>query len=405
LGGTTFDAGLIAAGLLPVNKEPDFAGHRLRLPMVSVDSIGAGTGTVIHVDKETKRITLGPESAGSAIGTSYKYPDVTIGDIDVILGFVNPDYFLGGKVKLDKEKAFRMLQDRLAKPLGQDLYDVSSKVLGLLHSQMCDHLSSMLLSKGLNPAEFILLAYGGSGPLHVWGLERGLTLGGVLMVPWAAAFSAFGCVAAEYFHRYDKAVNFFLTPDMANDIKLYQGTTLSSAWQELEKQGYDELEREGISRQQVHFRYGISARYIGQMASWEAPVAKGRIQTVEDVDNIIGSFERVYSTTYPAAARTPEAGYQITEVYLEATADKIRPTVPRYPLKGKKAPLRANKGKRHVYLDGKWIEFDIWEMDLLDAGNTVDGPAIVEHPMTTLVIPPENYVELDQYKFISYKRK
>ena len=405
LGGTTFDAGLIAGGLLPVNKSPDFAGHRLRLPMVSIDSIGAGTGTVIHVDEVTKRIVLGPESAGSAVGTCYTYPDITIGDIDLILGFLSKDYFLGGKVKLNKASALQMLDDRLAKPLGQDVYEVSSKVLDLLHSQMCDHLSSMLLSKGLNPAEFTLLTYGGSGPLHLWGLERGLDIGGVLAVPWAAAFSAFGCAAAEYFHRYDKAVTFFLTPDMTDDIKMYQGMGLSAAWQELEELGYQELEKEGIPREKVRFRHGISARYLGQMSAWEAPVDKGRVESVEDLNRVIGSFEKVYTTIYPVAARFPEAGYQITEVYVEAIGDKIRPMIPKYALKDKKAPQRASKGQRDAYMDGKWMKFDVWEMDLLEAGNRIDGPAIIEHPMTTLVVAPENYVDFDEFRFIRYMKK
>jgi len=405
LGGTTFDAGLIAGGLLPVNKSPDFAGHRLRLPMVSIDSIGAGTGTVIHVDEVTKRIVLGPESAGSAVGTCYTYPDITIGDIDLILGFLSEDYFLGGKVKLNKASALQQLDDRLAKPLGQDVYEVSSKVLDLLHSQMCDHLSSMLLSKGLNPAEFTLLTYGGSGPLHLWGLERSLDIGGVLAVPWAAAFSAFGCAAAEYFHRYDKAVTFFLTPDMTDDIKMYQGMGLSAAWQELEELGYQELEKEGIPREKVHFRHGISARYLGQMSAWEAPVDKGRVESVEDLDGVIGSFEKVYTTIYPVAARFPEAGYQITEVYVEAIGDKIRPVIPKYALKDKKASQRASKGQRDAYMDGKWMKFDVWEMDLLEAGNRIDGPAIIEHPMTTLVVAPENYVYFDEFRFIRYMKK
>jgi len=405
LGGTTFDAGLIAAGLLPVNKEPDFAGHRLRLPMVSIDSIGAGTGTRIHVDEVTKRIVLGPESAGSAVGTCYKYPDITIGDIDLILGYLSEDYFLGGKVKLNKAVAREMLEERLAKPLGQPLYEVSSKVLELLHSQMCDHLSSMLLSKGLNPAEFTMLAYGGSGPLHLWGLDRGLKMGKCMAMTWAAAFSAFGCAAAEYFHRYDKSVTFFCTPDMTDDIKMYQGMGLSAAWQELEEKGYEDLEREGIAREKVHFRYGISCRYIGQMSAWEAPVVKGRIESVADLDAVLASFEKVYTTIYPVAARFPEAGYQITEVFVEAIGDKVKPVISRYELVGKTPPQKASKGQREAYMDGVWQPFDVWEMDLLEAGNRVDGPAIIEHPMTTLVIPPQNYVEFDEHKFIHYLPK
>jgi N-methylhydantoinase A len=405
LGGTTFDAGLIAAGLIPVKKQPDFAGHQLRLPMVAIDSIGAGTGTVIHVDEASRRITLGPESAGSDVGTSYIYPDITIGDIDLILGYLNPDYFLGGKVKLNKERALEMLQERLAKPLGQDVYEISSRVLDLLHSEMCDHISAMMLSKGLNPAEFTLMAYGGSGPLHVWGLERVLTLGKVMMVPWAAAFSAFGCAAAEYFHRYEKAVTFFEAPEMEEGARIYMGMVLSEVWQELEERAYEEMEAEGIPRKEVRFRHWISARYIGQLSTWEAPVEKGRVESIEDFYKVIDSFERVYTTIYPVAARFPDTGYQITEVSVEAIADKIRPVIPKYALKDKKPPKEAYKGRRDAYMDGKWLPFDLWEMDLLEAGNRIDGPAIIEHTMTTLVIPPENYVEFDEHKFIWYRRK
>jgi len=405
LGGTTFDAGLIAGGLLPVNKSPDFAGHRLRLPMVCIDSIGAGTGTEIHVDGATKRITLGPISAGSAVGTCYTHPDITVGDIDLILGYLNEDYFLGGKAKLNKEKALKMLEERMAKPLGQDIYEVSSKVLDLLHSDMCGHIHGMLLSKGLNPAEFTMLVYGGSGPLHAWGLDRGLSMGQLIMVPWAAAFSAFGVAAAEYFHRYDKAVTFFLTPDMTNDIKAMQGGVLSMTWQELEERGYAELEAEGISRDAVTFRHGMSCRYIGQLSNWEVPVGIGRPQTAEDVDKIIDAFEKYYVSIYPSGARYPEAGYQITEVYVEAVVQKTRPVMTTYPLQGKEPPQAASKGKRQAYMDGQWSDFDIWEMDLLEAGNRIDGPAIIEHTMTTMVIPPQNYVEFDEHKFIRYLKK
>ena len=405
LGGTTFDAGLIVKGLLPVNKSPDFAGHRLRLPMVNIDSIGAGTGTVIHVDESTKRVILGPESAGSKVGTCYEYPEITIGDIDLILGYLNEDYFLGGKAKLNREKALEMLTERLAKPLEQDIYEISSKVLDLLHSQMADHLNRMLLSKGLNPAEFPLLVFGGSGPLHAWGLERNIPVGQVVMLPWAAAFSAFGVASAEYFHRYDKAVTFFLTPDMTDDIRLMQGGMLSMTWQELEEKGYTELGAEGISRDDVTFRYGISCRYIGQMSEWEVPVEVGRANTTEELDSIIGAFEKYYTRIYPAGARYPEAGYQITEIYVEAVARKQKPVIPTYPLSDKEPPAEASKGQRQAYMDGQWQTFDIWEMDYLKAGNRIDGPAIIEHPMTTLVIPPQNYIDMDEHLFIRYKRK
>jgi len=404
LGGTTFDMGLITKGMLPINMEPSFYGHKLSLPMLAIDSVGAGTGTVVHVDEQLKLIHLGPESAGSDVGTCYRYPDITIGDIDLILGYLNPDYFLGGAVKLNKQAALEALEERLARPLGQELYDVSGKVLDLLHTGMKNHLTSTLLSKGLNSADYTLIAYGGSGPLHMWGLVEDMDLAGVVTCPWAAAFSAYGVAAADYFHRYQKSVLCVLPAGMPGEVWLYMAQGLNAAWQELKERAYQELESEGYSREKVSFKYGIYARYLGQMVSWEAPVEKSTVETPEDVQNLINAFEKAYTTIYPAAARMPEMGYAITAVYCEAIVERIKPAIARYPLKGAKPPENAYKGQRDVYHRG-WMKFDIWEMDRLEAGNRIDGPAIIEHPMTTLVVPPENYVEFDEHKLISYRRK
>ena len=404
LGGTTFDMGLITKGTLPINMEPNFHGHKLSLPMLSIDSIGAGTGTVVHVDEQLKLIKLGPESAGADIGTCYRYPDITIGDIDLILGYINPDYFLGGAVKLNKEAALTTLEERLAKPLGQELYDVSGKVLELLHTGMKNHLTSTLLSKGLSSSDYTLIAYGGSGPLHMWGLVEDMNLAGIVTCPWAAAFSAYGVAAADYFHRYQKSVMCVLPAGQPGEVLLYMCMGLNAAWQELKERAYQELEKEGYSREKVTFKYGIYARYLGQMVSWEAPVAKSTVETPEDVQSLIAAFEKAYTTIYPVAARMPEMGYAITAVYCEAMVDRIKPAIAKYPLRGERPPQNAHKGQREVY-HRKWTKFDIWEMDLLEAGNRVDGPAIIEHPMTTLVIPPENYVEFDEHKLIWYRRR
>ncbi len=405
LGCTTCDVGFIAGGQLPIDKEPFFSGHRLRMPMVSIDSIGAGTSHVVHVDRETKRITIGPESVRAALGTCWKADAVTIGDIDLALLLLNPDYYLGGTVKVDRLRALKELEEQVAKPLGQELFSVSSKILDLLHGKVADHINGILLSKGLSPADFTLLVYGAAGPLHLWGLERAIKFDKVLIVPWAAVFSAFGVASADYFHRYDKSVNVFFTPGMTETPKLAEGEVLSQAFEELERRGYEELAAEKFSKDKVSFRYGMSARYVGQIFSWEVPLGTGRARTLADVEDIIASFEKTYTTIYPVAARYPEVGYQITEVYVEAVAKTVKPLIPSYSLQGKVPPKKAHKGQRQAYMDGKWQDFDLWEMDSLDAGNRIDGPAIIEHPMTTLIIPPTNYVEFDERKFVWYKRK
>ncbi|MDD5702769.1 MAG: hydantoinase/oxoprolinase family protein [Dehalococcoidales bacterium] len=405
LGCTTCDVGLITGGLYAIDKEPFFANHRLRMPMVSIDSIGAGTSHVVHADAETKKINIGPESVRAALGTCWQASKVTIGDIDIALKMINPDYYLGGTVEISRERALKELEEQIAKPLGQELYQVSSKILDLLHGKVVDHINGILMAKGLEPSDFTLLVYGAAGPLHLWGVERSIKFGKVLIVPWSAVFSAFGVASADYFHRYDRSVNLYFTPKMTEEEKLAQGNVINQAFREMEQQGYDELIAEKFTKDQVSFKYGMSARYVGQIFSWEVPLATGEVKSLADVDTVIDSFEKAYSAIYPAAARYPEIGYQVTDLYVEAVGETVKPVIQTYPLQGKTPPKEAYKGQREAYMDGKWQKFDLWEMELLDAGNVIEGPAIVEHPMTTLLIPSTNYVELDERKFIWYKRK
>jgi len=164
-----------------------------------------------------------------------------------------------------------------------------------------------------------------------------------MAVPWAAAFSAFGCAAAEYFHRYDKAVTFFLTPDMEEAIKMYQGMGLSAAWQELEERGYEELEKEGIPGT----RFTSGTEYLAGTLDKCPPGgsgAEGPSRVNRRPERRVDSFERVYTTIYPAAARFPEAGYQITEVYVEAVAEKIKPVLPKHTLGESSRPGKPPKG-------------------------------------------------------------
>jgi acetone carboxylase, beta subunit len=405
LGCTTCDVGLIAGGLLPVNKEPEFSGHRLRMPMIAIDSIGAGCSHVVHVEPATKRITIGPDSVRDALGTMYTSKEITIGDIDMVLRYLDPNYYLGGTIKINRDRAEEELTKRVAKPLGQDVYSVSSKILDLLHGKVADHIGGVLLSRGLNPAEFTLLVYGAAGPTHLWGLARAMDFAEVVVTPWAAVFSAFGVCAADYFHRYDKAVTFFLTPGMDDATKLYMGSAISQAWERMEERGLAELVAEGVPKEDVTFRHGFTCRYIGQLSGWEVPSTQSRVSSLSDLEKIVAEFEAAYTNIYPAGARYTESGYQITEVYVEAVAKKAKPIIPTFEVKGKEAPKKAYKGQREAYMDGGWMKFNLWEQDLLEAGNRIDGPAIIEHTMTTMVIPPQNYVELDNHKFMRYRKK
>jgi N-methylhydantoinase A len=404
LGGTTFECGMLVDGDLPLTNNSNFSRHRLNMPMIKLDSVGAGTGTVIRVDPKVKRILLGPESAGYRVGVCYKYPDITISDVNLALGTLSADNFLGGKVKLDRDKAIRLLDERLAKPLGMNVFDACYGVLDLQHSMLQEFMSDTIAAKGYDPEEYTMLVYGGSGPLHMWGMEGHVKFKSICTVPWAAAFSAYGAATADYFHHYEKGVNCPFLHELSEDQTLQIASSMNKAWEELEKQAYDELKEEGFAAKDVTLSYGIQARYVGQLfSSWSAPVAKGRVTSLKDVDAICQAFENVYLKTYPHAARHPESGYLITAVYLDAAVPKVKPVVQKYKVGPKQPPKEALKGTRQVYWNRKWTESKIWDMDKLHAGVRVDGPAVIEHSMTTLPIPPGRHVTFDEHRVIWYQ--
>ncbi|MBI2877442.1 MAG: hydantoinase/oxoprolinase family protein [Candidatus Tectomicrobia bacterium] len=403
MGGTSFDVGLIVEGKIGIKKDPDFARRRLALPMVNLDSIGAGAGMVVRVDEKYRIVTLGPESAGSRVGVCLDYPEPTVSDVNVALGYLNPDNFLGGKIKLDRDKAIRVLEERVARPLDTDLFKAGSGILDLIHSKMKDHIYYSLLARGYNPADYLLLIYGGSGPLHLWGICEGVPFGGVMTVPWAAAFSAFGISCADFVHRYHQGIAAMLKSAAEDPKKMAVGEGINAAWAELEAKARREFDNfMGISPEEISFTYGGYGKYIGQIEYIEFSASIDRIRSPQDLERLAQDFEKAYTTVYPAAARYPEAGYFFNELYVEARAEKRKPVLTRHPLQGR-TPSQGYKGTREVFHRDRWQTFDIWEMEQLAAGNVVEGPAVIEHPMTTLVVPGGKRVELDAYRFIWYQ--
>ncbi|MBY6269696.1 MAG: hydantoinase, partial [Parageobacillus thermoglucosidasius] len=139
------------------------------------------------------------------------------------------------------------------------------------------------------------------------------------------------------------------------------------------------------------------------LESFDTPLTFGHVHTADDIDRLTEAFENVYTKIYPEGARFLEAGYAITEVYVQAVAPKPVPVIREYDLEGVKPADSAYISTREVYHKGKWELFTVWEMSELRAGNVVKGPAIIQDPMTTVVIPPGKEVALDQFRFLHYR--
>lgn len=401
MGGTSFDVGLLVDGRMGIAKSADIAGHRLALPMVELDSVGSGAGSVVWVD-EYKRLHVGPESAGAKVGICFEYDRLTVTDINVALGYVDPDYFLGGQVKLDRDAALKALREAVAEPLGLDVYTAGAGVLEIINTEMNDLLRTMVAAKGYDTHDFTMLYYGGAGPVHMYGFAEGIEFKDVITMPWAAGFSAFGAACAEYMHRYDRGSRVLIQHNAGDTDLSAAAQDINGAWRALEAEARDEMAAEGVDVSKLEFRYSVSARYIGQIESFNTALPSGRMDGPEDVRNMIQAFEDMYAKVYPEGAKFSGAGYSLTEVSVEAIAPKPQPKLMQHELSGAEPSAEAFVGERDVFHKDAWVSFKVYEMAELQPGNRVDGPAIIRDPMTTVVIPPARAMSLDAFKILHY---
>lgn len=406
MGGTSFDIGAITRGVIPIENEPTLARFKLNLPTISMESIGAGAGTIIKIDPLTKKVSLGPESAGSwpgPVAFDQGGTEPTVCDCDVIMGRLNPDYFLGGKVKLNVEKATQVFKEKVADPLGVDVYEAAEGMANLLEMDAKDSMSQMISARAVDPAEYSLMAYGGSGPLHMAEYSRGFGFKSILTFPFAAAFSAFGCTTADYLRRYSRSVQLTLPPEADAEHRTSVAEKMNEIWDGLRRDAVSEMADEGHDKDDVELQMFAMMRYTGQLEDVEVPLQITRVTSDGDLDTIVQEFDDLYAAINRSVAQYREAGHSITELGLIAKVDKIKPKLVRQPLHDPEPSGDAFKGTRDMYYNGRWQDARLWEMDLLRPGNRIAGPAVVEHPATTLVIPEGDHVWVDEWTIIHYE--
>ncbi|MGE0238457.1 MAG: hydantoinase/oxoprolinase family protein [Parvibaculaceae bacterium] len=404
MGGTSFDMGVITRGQTRIENEPLMDRFKLNVPTLHLDTIGAGAGMILKVDPLTRKVSLGPESAGSDPGPicfDKGGTEPTIADCDAILGRLNPDYFLGGKVKLKVDKARQAFKQKCADVLGVGLEEAAEGMINMLEADANNALRRVISGQGIHPSEFTLLSYGGSGPLHLAGCSRGIGFRDIITFQFAAAFSAFGCTTADYMRRHSVSTQIDIAAK-ADDAALEAfGTRVSTVWADLTKAAVEEMIADGHRREKISTTPFLMMRYTGQLEDVEVMAPIAAVATADDMRRIIAEFETVYAKVNHRVSRYGEAGFSITELGLIATADKVKPVLVKRSM-GKSDPAAAHKGVREAYIGGRWHKADLYEMDLLQPGHEVVGPAIIEHPATTLVVHPKDRVTVDEWTLLHY---
>jgi len=407
VGGTSFDLGVITDGYYTMETEPILARRLLNFPMISMESIGAGTGTFLEVDPTSERLELSEQSAGSDIGVCYLDSNVnrpTITDCSLIMGILNPDNFLGGNLDLDKDLALQEIENQLAGPLRSDPYETAEGAIDIMETRMKDKINAVVFGRGYSTADYTLLSYGGGGPVHVAGYCGDLEFDDIIVPAWAAAFSAFGCACGDYSYRYNASANTTIPPDVESSAEAI-AEELNEVWNDTRQEAIDQFQDDGYDEDDIEFEYRARMQYVGQVEDIEINYQKGNIKDSSDLRELINTFETQFGEVFSRAATMPENGYQITQVAtIGKLSDVAKPTIPSEPVKGGEPTNAAHKETRGVYWSGKWQDADVWDMDELQAGNEIEGLSIIEHPMTTYVIPPKYETYLDEHRLFHLKK-
>ena len=402
VGGTTFDVGLILGGKPQMAMEPSVGQYPLAVPMVEVTSIGAGGGSICWVD-DHQIMHVGPDSAAASPGPACYDKggtEPTVTDANLILGYLDPDYFLGGGMRLNKDKALEAVEVKLARPLKLDPVEAAAGVYDIVNANMANAIRILTVQRGHDPREMVVFAYGGAGPIHA--VEYGTDLNVPLIVVPATAsiFSAYGATRMEILHKYE------LSRKMGSPLDLKE---VSEIFAELEEKAQQDLEKDGVEKSSRLLRREIDMRFVLQVHEVSVPVPLKKL-THADMDQLGRHFVQLYEKIYGKGTALPHAGMEAVRFRVDGIGK-----IPKSPLKlqrpGASSAKQAVKGTRKVYFrnvnrgrkqvasarSGRLIATTVFDGLLLKPGNRIEGPAIVEYPTTTVVIPPSRSAKVDGY--------
>ncbi|EMG84651.1 hydantoinase/oxoprolinase [Helicobacter pylori GAM245Ai] len=406
IGGTSFDMALIVKSNFNIASDPDMARLVLSLPLVAMDSVGAGAGSFVRIDPHSRSVKLGPDSAGYRVGTCWKdsgLDTVSVTDCHIVLGYLNPDNFLGGLIKLDANRAKKHIKEQIADPLGISVEDAAAGVIELLDLELKEYLRSNISAKGYSPSDFACFSYGGAGPVHTYGYTEGLGFKDVVVPAWAAGFSAFGCACADFEYRYDKSVDIAIPQYSSDESKIEACKIIQDAWDELTLKVIEEFKINGFSEKDVILRPGYRMQYMGQLNDLEITSPVSKAASVADWEEIVKEYEKTYARVYSESACSPELGFSVTGVIMRGVVATQKPVIPVEKEHGATPPKEAKVGVRKFYRHKQWVDADVWHMEKLLPGNEVIGPAIVEADSTTFVIPKGFATRLDKHRLFHLK--
>ena len=393
VGGTTFLVGLVVDGE-PVRASSTIINHHpINVPTLEVHAIGSGGGAIAWVDPGGN-LQIGPHSAQAVPGPAcYGQGGIepTNADANLVLGILPEHGLLGGRKPLDKDLAREAIHTKIAEPLGLSIEDAAAAIYAVQNAQTGDLLRKTVVEAGHDPRDFVLYAFGGAGPAHCAAYAREVGVREVI-VPLgqvASAFSAYGLASS----------NIVLAAELSDPAAMpLDPARAERNFAQLESQVLEQLNRQGLTFTGVEIEREVDMRYTMQLAEVATAVPAGSLDAA-GIHAASDLFEQRYAELYGKDSGFREAGIQAITYRVRATGLlPFSPTLPEVKSADSADPTPAHIGTRKVCLDGRigYVDTDVYDYSKLLAGHVLHGPAIIEVPTTTVVVPHDTTGTVDR---------
>jgi len=397
MGGTSCDVALIHQGNPVVTTQGKINLRPIALPMLDIHTVSAGGGTIARIDA-VGGLQVGPDSAGADPGpVCYDRggENITVTDANMVCGVLDPNHFLGGRMKLDKEKAQRVLQEKIAKPLQLDLLEAADGVLKIIDAKMEEAIKAVSSARGYDIRDFTLVAFGGGGPMHAGRMALDLGIPAVLVPLTPGVHSALGLLMSDVKHDYVRSKLAGL-----DDLDL---TEINHMFHQLIERAKADLASEGFSEEEIKIEPYLDLRYAGQGYELTVPCSMPPL-TKHDLLMMRQRFDIMHEQNSGHKAESEP----VELVSLRLISLGLVPQAKLSPGKVTGRKVEETKlGERKVYFGKEHGELvtQVYNRDLFEPGHRIAGPAIVEQLDTTTVILPEQEATVDGYRNIIIRAK
>jgi len=396
MGGTSFDVGTIVDGAPVVTHQQEVAGYHVLKPAIKVTAIGAGGGSIAHVDA-SGQLLVGPRSAGAVpgpvcYGRGGTQPTVT--DADVVLGIIDPGYFLGGTFALDRAGAERAIEQHVAKPLGMSVEQAAAGIKSIADHKMADLLDTLTIGQGHDPRDFVVFAYGGAGPSHCHAFGSELGVQAICVPATATVHSAFGAVMSDL-HVTAELSDLMHARDFDGAAEALDAARISANLDRLQAQVETALRESGATPEGISCERFVGIRFRMQVQRLSVPVAAKEL-TSADIDELLARFERQFEELYGEGSAYRGAGVEIVSFRVQGRGHLDKPGLAALSRPG--GAVERELPSRRIYLGEEIgaVTAQVLRGSALGAGDTVEGPAVIEHPGTTIFVGPDQRAEIDE---------